>query len=176
MKLKGNKKIIIILIIVLIILLVVNIVINITNKNTEELSAEEISEKQENEATISRLSEDNETDRAKQYLSSFIEEIEQRNWDKAYEMLYDEFKNNYFSEQSYFEEYCEKYFPNMMEVKVNNIERINNIYVLETTMNDLINGNKNSGKIGMYFVIQENDLNEFELSFSVNSAIDAKNN
>ena len=84
--------------------------------------------------------------------------------------------NNYFSEQSYFEEYCEKYFPNMMEVKVNNIERINNIYVLETTMNDLINGNKNSGKIGMYFVIQENDLNEFELSFSVNSAIDAKNN
>ena len=174
MKFKKDKKTIIILIIVLVLLIVVNIIINSTDK--EELPDEELLAQKENEEIISNLSEEGETDRVKQYLSNFIENIEQKNWSKAYEMLYDDFKKNYFSTQSHFEEYCEKYFPSIMEIKTNNIERINNIYVLETTINDLVNGNKNSGKIGLYFVIQENNLNDFDLSFSVNSAIESKNN
>lgn len=176
MKFKKNKKNIIILIIILVLLILINAIVQITSKDTEELTDEEILEKHESEVAISKLSEEDEQKRIEYYLMEFIEAIEKRNWNKAYEMLYDDFKYNYFSTEDSFEEYCKLYFPNMMEIENNNIERINNIYVLETTINDLINGNKSTGKIGLYFVIRENDFNDFDISFSVNSAIDAKNN
>lgn len=175
MKLKKNKKTIIILIIVLVLLILTSIIVSLTDNKKEELSSEELIEKQENEATVSKLSEKSEQTRIEYYLMEFIEAIEQKEFKKAYKMLYDEFKNNYFSTEASFEEYCEQYFPMTMEVKANNIERINNIYVLETTINDLINGSKNSNKTMVYFVIRENNLNDFNLSFDINSIKDIKN-
>ena len=44
------------------------------------------------------------------------------------------------------------------------------ISILETTIMNLVNINE---EFDIYFVIRENALNDYELSFSVNSAIDA---
>ena len=174
MKLKKNKKLIIILVILLVLLIIVNIILELSNK-PEEISEEEILAKQEQEIAENKLSQDGEIDRIEYYLSEFIANIENKNWTKAYELLYDEFKNNYFPTENSFQKYCQLYFPQILDVQADNIERINNIYVIETTIADLVNGNKKTGKINMYFVIKENDLNDFDLSFSVNSAIDNKN-
>ena len=176
MKPKKNKKTIIILIVVLVLLILINIIMNSTGKTTEELASTEEVEKKKNEAVVLELSEKGEQKRTEYYLMEFIEAIEQKEFKKAYDMLYDEFKENYFTVESSFREYCEQYFPKIMEVKTNNIERINNIYVLETTITDLINGTKNSNKTMIYFVIRENNLNDFDLSFSVNSVKNIGNN
>ena len=58
----------------------------------------------------------------------------------------------------------------MFNITNKNMERLNNIYVLESTITDLVNFDK---EFGIYFVIRENALNDFDLSFSVNSAKDA---
>lgn len=172
-KIKDKK--IIILIIIITFLILVNLIMKLASNDNDEIVTPQEVEAKENEAMISELSEEGEYDRVEQYLSKFIGEIEKGNFNKAYDLLYKEFKNNYFSTQSSFENYCKEYFPDMIDVQVSNIERINNIYVLETSINDLINGKKDEGNINMFFVIRENALNDFELSFSVNSAIDAKN-
>lgn len=174
MKIKKNKKIII-LISALMILIIANLILSVFTKK-EEVTIPETIEAKENELAISELSEKGELGRTEQYLSKFIGEIEDKNFDKAYDLLYDEFKDNYFETKSTFEEYCKKYFPELMDVQVDNIERINNIYVLETTINDLINGQIENGKISMYFVIRENNLNDFDLSFSMNRPMEAKFN
>ena len=160
----------------MLLIIFINVLINFISEEEQELSKEAVLAKQENEAIISNLSKENESDRVKTYLSTFIGNIENQKWVEAYELLYDEFKNNYFKSEDSLKKYCDLYFPKMMEVTIDNIERVNNIYVIEAKINDLINGNLNEGQFGIYFVIRENALNDFDLSFSVNSAIDAKNN
>ena len=172
----NNKKIMIICIAILLILIIINVITKLVFKEEQELSKEAVLAKQETETIINNLSKENEIDRIETYLSDFIGKIENQNWTDAYEILYDEFKNNYFSSEDSFKKYCDLYFPKMIDITVENIERVNNIYVLETKINDLVNGNLNDGQISLYFVIRENALNDFDLSFSVNSAIDAKNN
>lgn len=172
----NNKKITIIFIAIILVLIFINIVINLVSSDKQELSEEAALAKQEAETAINKLSEETEMDRIETYLSNFIGEIEKQKWSKAYEILYDEFKTNYFPSENSFKKYCELYFPKMMDVSVENIERVNNIYVLETKINDLVNGNANDGQINLYFVIRENALNDFDLSFSVDRPIDAKNN
>ena len=126
---------------------------------------------EENKATeqgviISKLSEMTERDRIEYYFSKFIENIENKNYENAYEMLYDEYKKNYFPNLVDFEEYAKKTFPKMMSIDHTNFERSGNTYILFINMNDSLSGNKNSSK-EMKFVIREDGLNEFVMSFSV---------
>ena len=112
-----------------------------------------------------------EQQRIETYLADFIEKIENKNWSEAYEILYSEFKDNYFITENDFKEYCETYFPEIFGIKNDNIERVNKIYVLETKIVDMVN---NGEEYNIYFVIRENALNDYDLSFSVNSAKNSK--
>ena len=168
----NNRKIMIICIAILILLIVISAITKLVFKEEQELSKEAVLAIQENETVINNLAEENEASRVKKYLSTFIGKIENKKWKDAYEILYDEFKSNYFPSEDSFKKYCELYFPEMMGITVENMERVNNIYVLETKIDDMVN----TGKIELYFVIRENELNDFDLSFSVNSAMDSKNN
>ena len=174
MKNKLNKKTIAILVIAIVIIILITLVIVLSSKSkpNEEKIQEEYKQTIQDNA-VSKLSKMTEMERIQEYLSNFVEKIENKNWSAAYEDLYLEFKENYFKTEKEFKEYCEEYFPSIFSIKNDNIERINNIYVLESTVTDLVNYGED---FGIYFVIRENALNDYDLSFSVNSAMDLKNN
>ena len=170
---KNKKAIAITLIAIAVIIIILSIVLAIlTNKNKETDSAvlQEEAKKIYDDGMIAKLSEMTEGQRMKTYLADFIEKIEKKDYDSAYDFLYSDFKENYFKTLTEFENYCEEYFPAIFNVTTDNMERLNNIYVLELTVMDLVNTGRD---FEMYFVIRENELNDYDLSFSVNSAIDA---
>ncbi len=81
-------------------------------------------------------------------------------------MLGEEFKTNYFQTQEAFEKYAKEKFPSMADLDFTNIERNGNTYVMWVTITDVLNGKRDSG-IEYNFVIEENDINNIKMAFSV---------
>ena len=123
-------------------------------KNTEE------------SVIISKLTNMGERDRMEYYFSQFIKAIEAEKYDKAYEMLYDEYKRNYFPTLSEFEKYAKQTFPKMMSVEHTNFERSGNVYILFVTISNSLSVDIENNK-EMKFVVKEEALNDFVISFSV---------
>lgn len=121
----------------------------------------------ENESEMSRLKEMTERARIEYYVTKFMDYIEEEDYESAYALLNNDYKNNYFSSRTKFEEYVKKNFSKMMDIDYTNFERSGNLYVIWMTVTDAINGGPNSGK-EINFVVKENDYNDFELSFSAN--------
>lgn len=170
MKIKDSNKhaVIIIAGILIVILLVILDIRGNKQTNYSNLTEEEIAvevKKEIDEMELNTISSMNERDRVEYYVSKFVEAIEEKDYEKAYDMLYDEFKSNYFSTLSSFEEYAESKFSKVLSLEQTNFERNGDYYILWITMSDPLSG-KNSGK-EMNFVVRENDLNDFDLSFSV---------
>ena len=137
-------------------------------KNDNVLNEKKISieEKENQQRVISKLESMNERDRMEYYFTVFIDYLENEDYESAYNLLYDEFKKNYFLTLNDFEEYAKKTFPKMINVEHENIERNGDVYVLWIYISDLINDGPNDKK-AMNVVIKENDLNDFVMSFSV---------
>ena len=171
---KNNKKAIAILIIaiavIIIILSIVLAVIKNKNKQVDQAILDKEAAQIYNDTMINQLANMTEMQRMKTYAANFIEHVEKKDYNAVYEVLYSEFKENYFRTLTEFENYCKDYFPVIFNVEYNNIERLDNIYVLETTITDLVDMDRT---FGMYIVIRENALNDYDISFSVNSAKDA---
>ncbi len=170
MKVKKDNKLIIFGIIVVIILAIIAFIVSKPknkidyDKMTDEEISVAIQEDLENKEK-EELSKMGERDRMEYYVSEFVDEIENENYEEAYSMLYDDFKKNYFPTLDQFEEYAKTKFPRMFALEHTNIERNGNTYVLWVTLGDLL-GSKDSA-VEMNFVIQENDLNDFVMSFTV---------
>ena len=170
MKIKKYHKLVIILCVLLIIILLLVIKNTTTNNKNKykDLSKEEldaaIDEKIEkiNKIDLAKLSE---RDRIQTYVGFFITAIENKEYETAYQMLYSEFRDNYFPGISDFEEYAKTKFPSMMSMDYVNIERNGNVYVLWVTLSNPISGKKSEKDLN--FVVRENELNDFDLSFSV---------
>lgn len=170
MKMKKDNKIIIIGAIAAVTLGVIAISTIPKKKDYdyENMSKEEIQvavDEKLNEIEKKDLSAMGERDRIEYYLSSFIDAIENKKYEEAYEMLYEDFKTNYFPTLASFEEYAPKTFPKICVIEYTNIERNGNVYIVWATMSSALAG-KDTG-VEMKFVIQENGLNDFDLSFSV---------
>ncbi len=171
MRIKKNNKPIILCIIIVIIIIILVIVKSVSNKNKidySKLSDEELDLVVANkiqEINKIDLSSLNERERMEYYVSEFITAIENKNYETAYQMLYSDFKENYFPNYSDFEEYAENKFPSNIALNHTNIERNGDVYILWVTVANPLAG-KSSG-MEINFVIKENDLNDFELSFSV---------
>ena len=107
-----------------------------------------------------------ERDRMEYYVSYFVKLIEEKKYQKAYELLYDEYKKNYFPNEAKFEEYCQKHFSIMMNLEFTNIERTGEYYIILVNVQDMISGKSN--EFDEYsFVVRENKINDIDLSFSV---------
>lgn len=171
MKIKNESKIpLIILIGVVIVVILVIKDYTSRNKSTDysNLTQEEITQAVNNEiATMefNTLSTMNERDRIEYYVSSFAKAIETEEYEKAYTMLYDDFKKNYFPTLSSFEEYAKNKLPKVISLDHTNFERNGDYYILWITMSDPLGGK--SSQTEMNFVVKENDLNDFVMSFSV---------
>lgn len=182
---KKNKKSIIPWVIVALILLAINISYVINNILSEPKSKYEVSENANtstntntnttqstvsvDEAYMNRLKKMGERDRMEHYFGKYITYIEKKEYEKAYDLLYPEFKNRYFKTIDEYKTYIqEKYPKEMISVNYNNIERQGEYYVLFLEIVDLSNSSKNDEKkISQKAVIYEKDYDDFVLSFDV---------
>ena len=143
MKVKKDNKLIIFGIIVVIILAIIAFIVSKPknkidyDKMTDEEISVAIQEDLENKEK-EELSKMGERDRMEYYVSEFVDEIENENYEEAYSMLYDDFKKNYFPTLDQFEEYAKTKFPRMFALEHTNIERNGNTYVLWVTLGDLL--------------------------------------
>ncbi len=169
MRVKKSKKPIIIGI-VAVLLIIILVIINKKDDTVDysNMTDEEISVAVQNKVdqmTVNNLAGLGERDRMEYYVSSFIKDIEEGDYESAYEKLYEEFRKNYFPTIASFEEYAKTKFPKMFSLEHTNFERNGDVYILWVTMSNPLGG-KDSG-VEMNFVVQENDLNDFVMSFSV---------
>lgn len=168
-KKKLKKKRVIIFSVILIIVILIGIIsFSFRNKKDKVQIDKDVvaNEKDEQQIILSTVENMNERNRMEYYFSVFINYLEDEDYEKAYNLLYDEFKKNYFPTLKDFEEYAKKTFPKMINVEHENLERNGDVYVLWIYISDLVNGGPNDKK-AMNVVIKENDLNDFVMSFSV---------
>ena len=155
-------------IILIFILIFVNVKLIQRNNtlDTDNIQNQEDSEKVYKEKIVNRLAEMNERDRIEYYFATFVNKLEAKEYESAYDLLYDEFKKNYFPTLEEFTSYAEKTFPTMMNIEHENIERNGEVYVLWIYISDMLNGGPDDKK-ALNVVVREDALNEFVLSFSV---------
>ena len=113
MEKKDRRGLTIILAIVACILTIVNIRLYIS-KNEGQLMGNEVTnnvaltkktDEEKKEELISDLKEMNERDRMERYFGEYIDYVESGEYEKAYNLLYPEFKENYFPSIEEYEEY-----------------------------------------------------------------------
>ena len=169
------KVVFCIIAVIIIILVVVNTIYSRKSKNnTDEssnnvleqniLTAEKI-EENTNELEIEDLKDKDERTRIQQYCGKFIRYVENKEYDKAYALLYPDFKNNYFPTVDDFAKYAQEKFPStLITVEYNNIERQGKYYILFTTITTPLNTDY---EMEQKFILIENNFNDFQLSFGV---------
>lgn len=139
---------------------------NVVNTVVQEnvVTAEEI-EENTNQLEIEDLKDKDERTRIQQYCGKFIRYIESKDYDKAYALLYPDFKNNYFKTVDDFANYAKGKFPSsLITVEYNNIERQGKYYILFTTVKTPLDS---SYSMDQKFILIENGFNDFQLSFDV---------
>lgn len=171
---KSNRKILIFIIILTILLILSLILYKLITKDNNMISYEKASlsyEEKTNEVALEDLSGKTEQQRMQYYCAQFFKYISIRDFEKAYNLLYSEYKENYFPTLESFKKYMIEYFPSDVSLTYNNMERLGNIYVLWVGVKDVYYG-KNGHNFDMYIVIQENAYNDIQMSFSRNSAVE----
>ena len=166
-----DKKLYIGVVIIILIVIIASIISarNRMNQPTigdlDEVTQEEL-ENDKNQKLIAALQNMEERDRMEYYFGIFLDEIEDGEYEKAYDLLYPDFKNSYFPTLEDFEKYIPTVFTEMSDIEHENIERSGDVYILWITIADAIHGKPNDKK-EMNIVIQEKDYNDFVMSFSV---------
>ena len=130
MKVKSDNKLIFAGLIIVIVLMFMAIRLAWRNRpvDVSKMSEEEVSEYVENKIeNIEKkdLSEKGERDRMEKYVSNFIECVEDAKYEEAYEMLYDDFKANYFPTLESFTEYAKAKFPKFISLEDRKSTRLN---------------------------------------------------
>lgn len=133
-----------------------------------------IEDEEEEEAIVEQTEEDrllelkslSEADRIYKYFSEYMNYIDLEEYDKAYEHLYPEFKQNYFPEQSQFEDYIKKEYPQFIGIQYEDIDRQGTYYILTVYIYDAV-ADVIESYVEQKFVIYENTFGEFVLSFQV---------
>lgn len=168
-----NKLKILDYILIITLLITIVIVLTIVIKSLEKKSIQK--EVINNGKTVTDIKQDDsdnelkdmsERQRMEFYFSEFMDYIENGKYQEAYNLLYPEFKENYFKTLDDFKKYVNKLYPEFVSFSYNDIERQGNIYVLMITVinPDL---NKIEAKKSQRIVIKENNFNDFVLSFQV---------
>ena len=110
---------------------------------------------------------------------TFFEDIENEDYQKAYDVLNEDFRNTYFPNIEEFTTYVQKYFSSSnLGITYDNIERLGNnktgnMYVVWIYIRNLLDLYKTDEQREteetnyINFVILEHDYNNYEMSFSV---------
>ena len=185
---KNNTKNLIIAIVVIAIIMigilcfVINAIVKSTQKGNNistSVNNASTSDEEKDDEQISQLDEIkqlSESDRMKRYIGNFFNNIEDGDYQSAYNVLNEDFKKRYFSNLDEFTAYAKKNFgSSMVGISYDNIERLGNnktgnMYVLLLTISNIFQKKLNEDEKlpQTYFVIVEKDYDNYEMSFSVN--------
>lgn len=176
---KKYRKIILILIMAVLIVSLILIILTVQNSKkqtptvlsieTDEQTQKEVQEAVD-KALIKKLANLSEQKRMEYYATEFIRALEGRKISTAYKVLNEDFKTNYFKTEESFGEYVKTYFPKEVSVNYKNMERLGNLYVLVVEIDDILT-TTDPNNFECYIVIKENEYADYELSFSVDSAM-----
>lgn len=172
LKKKNDKSSTIILALVACLLMFFNILMLISKYGSEDSSNEltnttvlvKKTDEEKREELIADLKTMNERDRMERYFGEYIDHVESGNYEKAYNLLYPEFKENYFKTIDEFIKYVNEKYPEVIIIDYDNIERQGQYYVL------FIKIPKSDGTgemINQNIVIYEKDYADYYISFSL---------
>lgn len=119
------------------------------------------------EVMTEKLGNMSERSRIEYYITNFLSYAEDGQYEKAYNLLYADFKANYFPTVGEFATFAQKNFNSMEDTEFTNIERQGKTYVMWVTLKDVLNSKKDDPGKEYTFVVRENGLNDIELSFSL---------
>lgn len=111
----------------------------------------------------------NERQRMQTYFGKYLTYIESQNYVEAYNLLYEGFKQNYFPTLEEFETYAKNNYPTNMVVEYINIERQGTIFILTVKIRNALSDNTQTDVPEQQIVVTENNVNDFKLSFEVNT-------
>jgi len=164
---EKKRKILIISIIVVVVLIIIITTALVLMSKEKVLTPEEVQEKIEYEEQ-ERLSELGEKERMEDYLQKYISAVSDKDYETAYAYLYNEFKEIYFPTLDSFVEYVNGKYPKTFTINQRDMERQGYYYIIYSTITNFMNiGQENNEGFIQNFIIKENGLNDFVLSFSV---------
>lgn len=187
-KKKNNNIKYIIAIIVIAIIMMINLIIIIkltkkpsstaqtSNTINSTASSESNTEEEESQSRDEEVRNLSETIRMKRYIGFFLEDIENGDYQSAYDVLNEDFKKTYFTNLEEFKNYADKNFnSSIMTLTYDNVERLGNsktgnMYVVWVTISNMFQEKLQDDEElpQTNFVIIEYDYNKYEMSFSVN--------
>lgn len=183
---KNNNIKYIVAIILIAIIMIINliVIIRLTKKPKSANQANNSISSESNNDDTEEDSESREDDvkslpetlRIKRYIGFFLEDIENGDYQSAYDVLNEDFKKTYFTNLDEFKEYADKNFnSSIMTLTYDNVERLGNsktgnMYVVWVTISNMFQSKlKDREELPQTnFVIIEYDYNKYEMSFSVN--------
>lgn len=154
----------VILAIILIVLLVYN---GIKNKEDDGIpdTVIDISTGQVVNEELLKVYNMEEAERIKYYFNTYIKYIDDKDYEKAYNMLDDKFKNNYFKTLNDYTKYIQKKYPVVMSITYNDITRFGNYYILDVSFLDVLGDIEEEENSSQKFVFYETNYNEYKMSF-----------
>lgn len=137
-----------------------NIAENVTNEINNN------SDEKLDKIRLAKLQKMGERGRMETYFHDFVTYIEDKEYEKAYDLLYPGFKETYFPTIESFIEYAKKTYIEEAGYNYTSIQRQGTIYILKVEIVN-INLPKDQDTKTQRVVIQENDFNNFVLSFQI---------
>jgi len=182
MSIKKNRVLNIMLLIVTLICVSINIVLLlnkflIPRRESEVIYKEKLNEKMQLNKTnsdnvsseqnqLELLKKGTERDRIEYYCGQFFKNIENKNYERAYQVLYPEFKQQYFPTIEDFEKYVQKTYPSVLAINYDDFDRQGDIYITTVLVDNAL-AKDNSKQFSQRIVVQESDYNKYVLSFQV---------
>ena len=159
-----NKKLILIITIILIIIAIILYMAIASIKKQNTVSSEPHIKTEEEWASeeLENLKQMSEKERIQTYVAKYLSYLEEGNYEEAYNLLYGEFKDNYFNTIDDFTKYVKQKYPDLITVNYTNLQLLGTYYVVTVEFSDLINNEKNFTQL---FVVKENNYNDFVISF-----------
>lgn len=157
---KKKNKVLVLIAILVFILIIISIMLNAKKVNDNE-GQQTVDTTYFENSSINKLAEFSEKERVMFYFSQYIENIENGDYNNAYKLLYDEFKNTYFDTIEKFESYVSQKYPEIILVDYISFQREGVYYIVTVKIEDIVTGESFEQK----FVIREYDYNNFVLSF-----------
>jgi len=166
---KDNKIVagIVVLAIGIAVMILLNIVISLQengSKNNNTINENKI--EQSTDTEIQKLQSMEEYDRIKYYFNKYISYIENDEYEKAYNLLYQDFKNTYFKTLESYIKYIKQKYPTIITVEYTDVARLGKYYVLDIKFVDLINiTDTQTPSFTQKVILYENNWNDFVISF-----------
>lgn len=164
-KKKLIKRIIIVCAILIVLVLLLLCIVLATRKQEEPKI---VTQEEREETVVNLMRTKGEKERIQIYLAEYLKCIERKQYEKAYGKLAEQFKQNYFRTIQSYINYIEKYYSESMSVTYEDISRQGNYYILSVIVTNL---EEIESSIEQKFIIYENALNDYVLSFQVKEEI-----